>query len=126
MLSLIPELLVENLPKTLDWYKTTLGFEEILISPESDTPTFARIKRGSVEIMLFMRHDFAKEIAAFSTVPVGGSFVLYLEIGDIKSEWIKIKDNATVVQPLHKTSYGSEEFTILDCNGYHLMFGERN
>jgi len=125
MLSITPELLVEDLPKTLDWYKSVLGFEVLFVSPESGTPTFARIKRGSVEIMLFVRHDFAKEIPSFSTAPIGGSFVLYLEVEAIKGEWAKVKDQTTIIQSLHQTTYGSEEFTIRDYNGYHLMFGER-
>jgi uncharacterized glyoxalase superfamily protein PhnB len=125
MLSITPELLVDNLPKTLDWYKSVLGFETIFISPESGVPTFARIKLGSAEIMLFTRSDFGKEIPAFSTAPMGGSFVLYLEVEDIKTIWSRVKDKTIVIQPLHQTTYGSEEFSIQDCNGYHLMFGER-
>ncbi len=126
MLSLTPELLVEDLPKTLAWYKTTLGFEVVFISPESSAPTFARIKRGNVEIMLFSRHDFAKEIPELSKVKMGGSLVLYLEVDDIRSEWGRVKDMVKVVQSLHSTNYDSQEFTIQDCNGYHLMFGERS
>lgn len=126
MLSLTPELLVEDIQKTIDWYKTTLDFEVIFTSPDSDTPTFARIKRGSVEIMFYQRAEFAKEISTFSTTPLGGSFVLYLEVTDIMMKWAKIKDLVTIIQPLHQTTYGSQEFTIQDYNGYHLMFGERH
>lgn len=126
MLSLTPELLVEDVQKTLDWYQTTLGFETIIISPTTATPTFARIKRGSAEIMLYRRSEFAKEIQTFSTTPIGGSFALYLEVSEINSLWDKVKNQAKVVQPLHATDYGSSEFTIQDCNGYHLIFGKRN
>lgn len=125
MLSLTPELLVEDIQKTLSWYQTTLGFEVLFTSPDSGTPTFARIKRGNVEIMLYNRREFASEIKAFSDSPMGGSFVLYLELEDVKQEWDKLKDEVKVVQALHQTTYGSQEFTIQDCNGYHLMFGER-
>lgn len=126
MLSLTPELLVENLTITLDWYKSVLGFETMFVSPESGDPNFSRIKKGGVEIMLYERKEFAKDITSFASAQVGGSFVLYLEVDNIQEEWSKLKDTATVIQPLHKTPYGSEEFTIQDCNGYHLMFGERS
>lgn len=43
MLSLTPELLVEDIPKTLTWYQIILGFEVMFVSPETGTPTFARI-----------------------------------------------------------------------------------
>lgn len=76
--------------------------------------------------MLYQRAEFAKEIPTFSTIPTGGSFVLYLEFEDIKEEWAKIKDRVTTIQPLRKTNYGSQEFTIQDLNGYYLMFGQRS
>lgn len=126
MISLTPELLVDNLPETLTWYKSVLGFEVVITSPESTNPTFARIQRGNVEIMLFHRTEFAHEIPSFTTQPMGGSFVLYLEVSEIDSFWGKIKDQVKVVQPLHTTDYDSTEFTIQDCNGYYLMFGQKN
>ncbi len=126
MLSLTPELLVEDIQSTLTWYRDILGFETLFISPESGMPSFARIKRGGVEIMLFRRAEFSAEIPTFSSTPMGGSIVLYLEVKNIQSEWSKLDGKAKIIQPLHSTTYGSEEFTIQDCNGYHLMFGQRN
>ena len=125
MLSLTPELLVEDLKKTIDWYSNNLGFEVLFVSPESGTPTFARVKKGNVEMMFYRRAEFADEIPSFKTMPTGGSFVLYLEVDDISSLWEELKTRATVVQSIHATDYGSQEFTIQDNSGYHLMFGER-
>ena len=121
--TLTPELLVDDLAATISWYRDLLGFKEVTISPEQGTPVFARIKRGQAEIMLFRRSEFSQEIKAFQDIMVGGSFVLYITVEDIYSTWGTVKDKATVVQPLHSTDYGSTEFTIEDCNGYHLMFG---
>lgn len=126
MLSLTPELLVEDVQTAVDWYQTTLGFVVMFVTPETGSPTFARIKSGLVEIMLFRRAEFAHEISSFATQPIGGSFALYLEVTAINPLWDKVKDQTKVVQPLHTTDYGSSEFTIQDCNGYHLMFGQRN
>jgi len=126
MLSLTLELLVEDVSITLDWYRQVLGFETLFMSPEVSTPTFARIKRGTAEIMLFRRAEFAREIPSFTTPPIGGTFVLYFEVNDIHKLWDSVQTYASIIQPLHATDYGSTEFTIQDCNGYHLMFGERN
>lgn len=126
MLSLTPELLVEDVQTTLAWYHDILGFETMFVTPESGAPTFARIKKRVVEIMLFRHAEFAHEIPSFTTQSIGGSFVLYLEVSAINSLWDKVKDQVKVVQPLHTTDYGSTEFTIQDCNGYHLMFGQRS
>lgn len=126
MHSLTPELLVDDLPKTISWYQSILGFEIISISPDSTNPTFARLKKGGVEIMFYHRTEFALEIPSFTDTRIGGSIALYLTVDDIQSIWDMIQDKAKVIQPLHNTDYGSREFTILDCNGYHLMFGERS
>ncbi|MFH2085232.1 MAG: VOC family protein [bacterium] len=126
MLSLTPELLVEDIQKTLDWYQTTLGFEVMFVSPETGTPTFTRIKKEGTKIMFFRRAEFSSEILTFSFAPMGGSFVLYLEVKDIKKIWLEIQDKVTIVQPPQIKDYGSQEFTIQDFNGYHLMFGQRS
>ncbi len=125
MQSLIPELLVDDLPRTVAWYQSVLGFATLIISPDSTKPTFARLKKGSVEIMFYRRSEFALEIPSFKDIRLGGSLALYLTVDDIQSIWDMIQAKAEVIQPLHSTTYGSKEFTILDCNGYHLMFGER-
>ena len=125
MLSLTPELLVEDIHQSINWYQTNLGFEVLFVSPESGTPTFARIKKGVAEIMLFRRAEFTHEIPAFQSASMGGTFVLYLEVKDIQNLWNQFKNQATVIQPLHPTDYGTQEFTIQDCNCYHLIFGQR-
>ena len=49
MLSLTPELLVEDVNQTVDWYRNILGFEILFVSPESGVPIFARIKKGAAD-----------------------------------------------------------------------------
>ena len=44
-------------------------------------------------------------------------------LGKITNDQIKKK--VTIVQTLHKTSYGMLECTIEDCNGYLIAFSER-
>lgn len=126
MESLTVELLVDDFDKTIQWYQSTLDFKIVSISPDSTNPTFARLKKGSVEIMFYHRSEFALEIPTFEDIRIGGSMALYLVVDDIQSIWDIVQDKTKVIQPLHPTNYGSKEFTILDCNGYHLMFGERS
>lgn len=126
MNSLIPELLVDDLVTTIEWYRSILGFKSITTVPDSTSPTFARLKKEKVELMFYHRSEFKREIPSFASARVGGSFVLYLEVEDIETTWDNVKDKAEVVQSLHQTDYGTQEFTILDCNGYHLMFGGKS
>ena len=118
-----PELLVEDLSITIDFYVKELGFKVMTIFPDNE-PFFAIIKNDDAQIMLYSRKQFAEEIPEFSNVPMGGSFVLYINVENIESLYKNLKNVSKVVQTLHKTNYGTTEFTCEDPNGYKLMFAE--
>ena len=73
MLSLVPELLVDDIVKTVIWYQNTLGFTVLT---------------------------------------------------DIRALWDKVSLTGSTSTPLHQTDYGTWEFILQDCNGYHLIFGQ--
>lgn len=122
-LSLEPELLVEDMSMTLDFYINILGFELELSFPEVN-PSFARIKRDNIKIMLNHRSSFEKEIPDYEKLKMGGTTQIFIKINGIKDFYEKIKNKIKIVQPLHETNYGSTEFIIVDCNGYFIDFSE--
>lgn len=122
---LIPELLVEDMSKTLKFYHDVLGFESEIVFPEKN-PVFAQIEKDNIHIMLYDRNDFQNEIPKLRQMKMGGSILLYFKIEKIKDFYQQIKDRVKIIQPLHKTDYGSLEFTIEDCNGYLLAFSQRD
>jgi len=119
------ELMVDDMEKSIDFYKHTLGFKIILSEPKTN-PFFVILQNGKVKLMLYQRKQFAEEIPSFEKLPVGGSIALYIGVEDIASFFDKIKRKVKIIQPLHKTDYGSTEFSCEDCNGYLLMFHEGN
>ncbi len=125
MIKLTPELLVENLITTLNWYQNVLEFDVVTVAPDHANPSFARIKNGKVELMLYARRDFSQEVPAFKNIQMGGSIVLYLEVEDSGIIWEKVKDKVVTIQSIYTTAYGTTQFTIQDCNGYHLMFSSK-
>lgn len=120
---IIPELLVEDMTETIDFYKNVLGFTEEIIFPEAN-PIFAQVVRDGLHIMLYQRHDFQTEIPKLKTLKMGGTVLLYIKATDIVDFYDEIKDRVKIVQPIHKTDYGTTEFTIEDCNGYLIAFSE--
>ena len=120
---LIPELLVEDLPKTLQFYREILRFRSEIVFPKKN-PIFAQVGKDDVHIMLYARSDFAKEIPQLKKVKMGGSVLLYIKAKKIEDFYKRIKKSVTVIQKLHKTDYNSLEFTIEDCNGYLIAFSE--
>lgn len=75
--------------------------------------------------MLYHRREFSQELSELATAPLGGSFVLYLEVDDIVSLYQTLPSVTQIVQPLHHTEYGTQEFTCLDPSGYRLMFAQK-
>ncbi len=55
---------------------------------------------------------------------VGCSGTLYLQLADVAHYFATVKDRAQIAWPLQDMPYGSREFGIRDCNGYHLAFAE--
>ncbi len=123
LIQLIPELLVEDVSKTLQFYHKILKFKSEIIFPQKN-PVFAQIGRDSVHIMLYERSEFEKEIAKLKKTKMGGSVIIDIRAEEIKTFYEQIKEKVNIVQPLHKTDYGILEYTIEDCNGYLIAFSE--
>ena len=117
--------MVDDMEKSIDFYREVLGFKIILSEPKSD-PFFVILQNGKVDLMLYQRKQFAEEIPSFKKIPVGGSIALYIGVENITSFFDDIKSKVKIIQPLHKTGYGSVEFSCEDYNGYLLMFHEGN
>ena len=58
---LTPNLMVEDVNSTIEFYKDVLGFELLLSIPEEGTFDFALMKSGNVEIMFQARESLAKD-----------------------------------------------------------------
>ena len=123
VLQIIPELLVEDMPKTIHFYKDILGFKPEITFPEKD-PIFVQVGRDKIHIMLYERSEFEKEIPKLKKEKMGGSVLLYIKAKKIEDFYKLISKNVTVIQQLHKTDYDCLEFTIADCNGYLIAFSE--
>ncbi|MBB4862191.1 putative glyoxalase superfamily protein PhnB [Pseudomonas nitritireducens] len=55
---------------------------------------------------------------------VGSSGTLYLQISGVDRYFEQVKDQAQIAWPLQDMTYGSREFGVRDCNGYHLAFAQ--
>jgi len=46
-------------------------------------------------------------------------------VPDVDAYYATVKDAASVAWPLQDMPYGSREFGVVDCNGYHLAFQQQ-
>lgn len=123
ILQLIPELLVEDMPKTLRFYQEMLGFRPEIIFPQTN-PVFAQVSRDDIRIMLYDRSEFENEIPKLKKLKMGGTTLLYIKAKNLKGFYDKIKNQVKIIQPYRKTDYGAWEFTFEDLNGYLIAFSE--
>jgi len=121
---LTPNLMVEDVNQTVQFYTEVLNFILDQTVPEASPFDWASMKSGDVEIMLQSRSSLAGDIPALKDSKIGGSLTFFIQMQGLQELYERVKGKTTIVQDLHTTFYGTREFSILDCNGYILAFAE--
>lgn len=123
MESLSPNIFVENMPETIDFYKS-IGFQLVMTVPETGSDlVWAMMTNGSVTFMFQTFESLGEELPNISRKS-GGSLLFYIKLKKIREFFELIKDKVTVLKGLEVTFYGATEFSILDNNSYVLTFAE--
>ena len=121
---LTPNIMVENVNSTIEFYQKFLGFESLATVPEEGPFAWAMLKRDTVELMFQSRTSLSEEIPALQQKEIGGALTFYIEVDDVKELYEHLRESVTIVQDMHQTFYGAQEFAIQDCNGFILTFSE--
>ena len=121
---LSPILGTENLQQTISFYETVLGFQG-----RSNFPNFVSLTREHVELMFIVPQDEPEgckegdNAETFFPKPVlTGS--LFIVVEEVDKLWEAVKDKAIVKTFLADREYYMRDFSILDNNGYELVFGQ--
>jgi len=125
--SLTPDLMVEDLAETVEWYEHVFDAEVEATLPEDGTDSWwAQIAIGDASLMFQERHSLTEKISSLDGVSVGGSLALYLDVDDAEALRDDLDEaGVTFAEDLHETDFGWEQFAIEDPNGYVLWFGEK-
>ena len=121
---LVPELIVEDVSRSVNFYTTVLGFDLEMQAPETGTPTWAQVAKDSVRFMFQEWNETKHEMPSLAERPKGGITIFVFKLGD-KSEVRNFADKLSqqkVVLPVRETDYGSVEFGISDPDGYVIIF----
>src|SRR5689334_8994529 len=123
---LTPNLMVEDVRRTVDWYRDVLEFQVAATVPDAaDVPwDWAMLVNGDVAVMFQARASLVEEYPVLQDRPVGGALTFYTDVVGLQGWYDRVKDQATIVAELHRTFYGAQEFAFQDCNGYVLTFAE--
>ncbi|MCY4057370.1 MAG: VOC family protein [Gammaproteobacteria bacterium] len=117
LLDAIPMLETDDVEGTADFYVEKLGFKQHGRFPETGAMTWASLKRDRAQIMFSVREGGARRAPVWTGA-------IYCHARDLERLWEELRDSVEVEQELKANAHGTPEFTIRDCNGYRLRFGE--
>jgi PhnB protein len=123
---LSPNLMVQDIEKTLEFYTKTLGFEEEFKMPGPDGKTvYAAVKWKDVSFMF----GSASQWLPADALPYRGTGVDFYIIGeaedDIDQYYTRLKEaGVNMVQDIQDQFWGDRTFTIKDLDGYQLTFAK--
>ena len=121
---LTPNLMVEDVARTLAFYRDILGFEAVMTLPETAPFDFAIVRRDHVELMFQSRQSLSENVPALAGSAIGASQTFYIEITGLTDLYQQLQDKVEIVVDLHTTFYGTREVYFRDINGYILSFSE--
>ena len=122
--SMSPNLMVDDVNSTLDFYVTILGFVKIMTVPETGKLDWAMVQNGAVTLMFQEKKNLKKEYPQLEKFEKGGGITFYISVTNLQEFFNSIKDKVNFVKEMHKTFYGATEFAIEDNNGYILTFSQ--
>src|SRR5215204_2862671 len=94
---LTPNFMVEDVRKTIAFYRDVLGFE-VLTTVEADDETgFAIMRCDQIELMFQSRKSLSENVPALTGSAIGASQTLYIEVNGIDQLYEQLRDKVEVV-----------------------------
>ncbi len=106
MKKLTPNIMAEDVSRTIQFYQDMLGFQVLAKVPEEGEGAldWAMLKRDEVELMVQSRLSLGSEIAPMLDKPISASLTLYITVEDVHGLRDLLEGKATIVQEMHKRS----------------------
>lgn len=117
---LTPNLLADDVESCVKFWVERMHFEKTGEVPDGSKLAFASLQKGNFELMYQSYASMDKEPEVAGLYQKGTGF-LFLEVDDLDSVLAAMK-GAPMVIGLHKTFYGSTEFTVKDPAGHMITF----
>jgi len=122
--TLTPNLMVESVEATIDWYERVLDAETVDTVPQEGDGQlqWAQVTIDDVSLMFQHRDSLEEEHSPLAGATLGGSLTFYIDVDGLHDRLETAETE--IVGELHDTDYGRREFAVHDYNGYVLWFGE--
>jgi catechol 2,3-dioxygenase-like lactoylglutathione lyase family enzyme len=120
LIGIAPQLVVNDVVKTAEYYQEILGFH--LINYALDPPVYAMVQRDGFQVH-FAKADSNTLNITTQARKIGHDFIIWVPEIDAFFEELKAK-GANIIEGIVKRSYGSREFVIEDCDGHTILVGD--
>lgn len=122
--SFTPNIGVRDVGETVRFYCDVLGFELLMSVPEADPRIWAMVGSGGTFVMFEDISSLTDECPELDAGKTPGALTFYIRVRGMRELYERLRESGHLVRDLTKTSYGAEEFSITDNNGYILTFTE--
>lgn len=119
---LTPNLYTDDVESCVKFWVERMHFEKTAEVPDGGRLAFAALQKGNIELMYGTYASLDKEPSVAGSYQRGTGF-LFIEVDDLDTVFAAMK-GAPVVAPVHKTFYGSTEFTVKDPAGHLITFAQ--
>lgn len=117
-----PNLYADNVAECVRFWVDRLHFEKTMEVPEANVLAFAALQKGPIELM-YGSYASLKADPNVAAAFTRGTSHLFLEVDDLNSVFTAMQ-GAPLVAAIHKTFYGSTEFTVKDPAGHLITFAQ--
>ena len=123
--SLTPNLMVNDVEETIEYYTDVLGFTLLMTVPETGKLDWAMVKRNDVLMMFQSAKSLKEGVPRLAGEKPGGGLTFYIKVDRITEIHEELFNNeAEIISELESTFYDTIEFSVADLNGYILTFTE--
>lgn len=126
--SVTPDLMVEDLAETVEWYERVFDAEVVASLPAAadEEHYWVQIVIEGTPLMLQERGSLEEKLPVMEGADIGGSVALYFDVADTRTLYESLQDaGVEIVSEPTETDFGWRQFAAVDCNGYVLWFGEQ-
>jgi len=119
-----PRLAVQDLARTIAFYRDVLGFDVGLLWPDESSPTFTVLGRDDVQLQFYV---LARDSPSGSNrAAAAGEGVINIETSDVRALHAALVGQVPVEWGPEVYTYGRREFAVRDPSGYLVIFTEES
>lgn len=122
--SLTPNVIVDDVNQTVEYYTKFLGFALIASVPETGSFNWAMVMRDGVSLMFQSLHSLKEDMPSLQIDKKGSLGTFFVKMKGIEQLHSELLGKVDIASEMRVTFYGMKEFTIRDLNGYFITFAE--